>query len=232
MPKGQKDTYILCIETSTDICSVALCNRDIVVASQTSYEGNSHTEQLTIIISDILSDANIKMNDLSAIAISHGPGSYTSLRVGASTAKGLCYALDIPLIAIGSLDILASPLINKGIEAVIMPMIDARRMEVYTSIYNGSKVIKPSYSLIFDTETVDALKLDYGHLHICGSGAAKCVDLIGIEYCTLYHLTTDAIYMAKLAYNSFEKEVFENVAYYNPEYLKLPNITTTTKKFF
>lgn len=232
MPQGETNTYILCIETSTDVCSVALCNNSKVISSKSSDVPNSHTEQLTLIIAEVLKNADVLLSHLSAIAISHGPGSYTSLRVGASTAKGLCYTLDIPLIALGSLDILASSLNSSNLHGVIMPMIDARRMEVYTSIYIGDTLKKPMHALILESETIAELIEAYGHVHVCGSGAMKCYELIGQENATLHHTTANAIHMVDLAYIAYGNEAFEDVAYYNPEYLKSPNITISSKKFF
>jgi tRNA threonylcarbamoyladenosine biosynthesis protein TsaB len=226
-----RDPNILCIETSTEICSVAICKGEYLIASFTSETPNSHSEKLTLNIMEVLRQADMSMNQISAIAVSHGPGSYTSLRVGVSTAKALCYSCEIPLIAIDSLEILVSPILNMEVEGILMPMIDARRMEVYTAIYKSKIRVQPLHALIIDKE-INAVIEEYGKIHLCGSGADKCFKYLGSELSNLYHKNTDASYMCFLASEKYYSGIFEDVAYYNPEYLKGPNITTSQKKFF
>ncbi|WP_321539460.1 tRNA (adenosine(37)-N6)-threonylcarbamoyltransferase complex dimerization subunit type 1 TsaB [Flavobacterium piscinae] len=137
--------YILNIETSTKNCSVALAkDGEAVVCKEIAEMGYSHAEKLHVFIEEILSEANLQFSDLNAIAVSQGPGSYTGLRIGVSAAKGLCYALDIPLIAVDTLEVLASQISIE--EGLIIPMIDARRMEVYSAIFDKN------YQKIRDTK--------------------------------------------------------------------------------
>ena len=129
-------TYILNLETATKNCSVSISQHGkTILCKEIAESGYSHAERLHVFIEECLKESNITFKDLSAIAVSQGPGSYTGLRIGVSTAKGLCFALDLPLIAIDTLQVLASQLTIT--EGVIIPMIDARRMEVYSAIYNS-----------------------------------------------------------------------------------------------
>ena len=122
---------ILSIETSTEVCSVAIHNQELLIAEKESVEAYSHAERLAPLIEEILKDNNISRKELTAIAVSAGPGSYTGLRIGISTAKGLCYALDIPLITIGTLESMLESIKDNNVSNLLCPMLDARRMEVY-----------------------------------------------------------------------------------------------------
>ena len=129
---------ILSLETATTNCSVALASDGKVVASRSINSGYSHSEKINVFIQEVIAQAGVTLKDLQAVAVSSGPGSYTGLRIGISTAKGLCYALDIPLIAINTLDAMAQGF-NARKDELIVPMIDARRMEVYSAVYDSEK---------------------------------------------------------------------------------------------
>ena len=184
--------YILNIESATDICSIAISQDDEVLALQET-QGN-HAAQMTVMIEHCLKEAKLQMRDLSAVAISNGPGSYTSLRVGASVAKGICYALDIPMIAVDTLESLALAAFTAlhDMDALYCPMIDARRMEVYMAMYAANAVrnfpnnaLSRDYregvileesmkSLIIEAESFDGYFKKNKRIVFCGNGAEKC----------------------------------------------------------
>ena len=139
---------ILCLETSTDVCSVAICQNGQLLSCVEQVNTQNHAEEITLMINKSLKEAKISLQELSAVAVSAGPGSYTGLRIGVNTAKGLCFALEIPLIGLSSLEILANCVENCEGGSIIMPMIDARRMEVYMATYDHQ------YGLLSPTEAV------------------------------------------------------------------------------
>lgn len=219
--------YILNIETATKNCSVSLSkNGEIIAVKELSEEQFNHAEKLHSFIKEVLNEVHISLNDLSAIAVSKGPGSYTGLHIGVSAAKGLCYALDIPLIAIDTLAVLAEQLaIDSG---CIVPMIDARRMEVFTQVFdkklqpvsNAEALIVEEHSFSDLTETI----------HLIGDGALKCTTVLTAEK-FVYH--QDIIYpsakqMGRLSYKKYTENAFEDMAYFEPYYLK--DFILTTKK--
>jgi tRNA threonylcarbamoyladenosine biosynthesis protein TsaB len=188
---------------------------------------------ITLLIQDLFKDRLLRLSDIDAIAISHGPGSYTSLRVGASTAKSLSYTLDKPLIAIDALTILAAGVYGAAPGDTICPMIDARRMEVYMATYDHQKkAILPMQALILDDHSRSILAPNESKLHLCGSGAAKYYQNFGHPSMILHHIGTDATFMSELAYMHYNNQSYVDTAYYEPEYLKSPNITKSLKKFF
>ena len=171
---------ILCIETATQVCSVALITDKKIVALKESKEANSHSKFVTLMIDEMLCENNLNFSDLDAVAISKGPGSYTGLRIGVSTAKGFCYALDIPLISVGTLHSMALGAAKKipdkqnPDEILLCPMIDARRMEVYSALYdiNGNEVRKVMAEII-DKNSFDEF-LNTKKIIFFGDGAEKC----------------------------------------------------------
>ncbi|VXC17693.1 tRNA (Adenosine(37)-N6)-threonylcarbamoyltransferase complex dimerization subunit type 1 TsaB [Flavobacterium sp. 9AF] len=210
---------ILNIETATKNCSVSIAKEGkTLLCKEIATENFSHAEKLHVFIEAILEEANCSFKDIQAIAVSQGPGSYTGLRIGVSSAKGLCYALGIPLIAVDTLLLLASQL--KIEEGLVVPMIDARRMEVYTAIFDAN------YIKIRDTkaEVIDATayqEIDET-IHLIGDGASKLKGLLthpkfvfheGIEY-------PSAKEMSNLSYEKYKKSDFVDVAYFEPYYLK------------
>ncbi|MFI5221087.1 MAG: tRNA (adenosine(37)-N6)-threonylcarbamoyltransferase complex dimerization subunit type 1 TsaB [Bacteroidia bacterium] len=228
--------YILCIESATGICSVALLNNEQLVATIELKETNAHAGQLTILIDEVLRISGVGMNDLGAIAVSKGPGSYTGLRVGVSTAKGLCYALDIPLIGVETLDSLANhfisttnfkPFIQRSFNEVgqtsnyFIPMLDARRMEVYCKVFDENmKVVRDTKAEIIDEISFQEF-LEKGTVYFFGEGSSKCKKMIPHANAIFVDgIKCHAKYMAEAAYRSFSKNDFEDVAYFEPFYLK------------
>ncbi len=213
---------ILCIETSTDICSVALINDGQCIASLQHNTNNQHAATLTPLIEQLLKEQNITTRQLKAVAVSSGPGSYTGLRIGVSTAKGICYALSIPLISINSLHIIAQAIFDAEPDAQIaIPMIDARRMEVY------AETIKRNGEIISDTEAViinensfaDILKQN--DVFFGGNGSEKCNGVINSANARfISDIKPLAKNMAQLAQDKFNSQQFESVAYFEPFYLK------------
>lgn len=221
---------ILHFETSGPLCSVAVAQDGQQLALVEHPEVNAHAQQITLIMDAALAKAEVTLEEINAIAVSQGPGSYTGLRVSASAAKGICYAMDIPLIAISTLQSLAYTAAKMAgdKEAVYIPMIDARRMEVYTAVYDLDGVpLEPPHAKIIDASGYKDLVTTEGKTKIyCGSGAAKCKPLIGGSDTIWYdELRCRADNLIGLAHAKYEQAAFEDIAYYKPFYLKSPNIT-------
>jgi tRNA threonylcarbamoyladenosine biosynthesis protein TsaB len=228
---------ILNIETATDICSVALAEDGKLIAFR-EVQTLNHAGQLTLFIEKCLAEANVNMTDLDAVAISNGPGSYTALRVGSSTAKGICYALDLPMIAIDTLESLALTTFEevKDTEALYCPMIDARRLEVYGAIFSydteGSlSIIEKMQPIIVDSESFGSYFSDGKKLIFSGNGSDKCRPILVNEFARFYNTNCSAKHLIKLSFAAFKKMQFINVAYHTPQYLKAPNITTPKRIF-
>ncbi|AEW85741.1 tRNA (adenosine(37)-N6)-threonylcarbamoyltransferase complex dimerization subunit type 1 TsaB [Flavobacterium columnare NBRC 100251 = ATCC 23463] len=212
-------TYILHLETATRNCSVALAKEGGLVAVREIAElGYTHAEKLHIFIKEVLNEAQIEPKDLGAIAVSQGPGSYTGLRIGVSAAKGLCYALSIPLIAVDTLEVLARQI--KVSEGFIIPMIDARRMECYTAIFSVDYTLQRKVeSQIIEANTFFEFQ---EKIHLLGDGASKCKEVLNTTQ-FVYH--DQAIFpsskeMIEIAHQKFLKKDFVDVAYFEPFYLK------------
>ncbi|GGD46169.1 tRNA (adenosine(37)-N6)-threonylcarbamoyltransferase complex dimerization subunit type 1 TsaB [Muriicola marianensis] len=212
--------YILHLETASTNCSVSVAQDGILLSSREHNSPSfSHSEQLHIFIEEVIAKSGISLQDLDAIAVSKGPGSYTGLRIGVSSAKGLCYALDIPLISTRTLRSLALQI--KEEKGVIIPMLDARRMEVYTAVFSvDHKELEPTKALILQTDSFQ----DYaqkGPVYLVGSGAGKCRDFLQHpNFRILDHLVPTSTTMCKEAYEKFQAKQFEDVAYFEPYYLK------------
>jgi len=211
---------ILQLETASTNCSVSLSrNGELIGSKEHNSPSFSHSEQLHLFIKEVLADAGIVKEDLQAIAISKGPGSYTGLRIGVSSAKGLCYALDIPLISVLTLKGMAlQKKIDKG---VIIPMLDARRMEVYAAVFGPDyKELSPTKALIIKPDTFIEYA-DKGPVYIVGSGAAKCREVLNHPN---FHfdasIIPSSVTMSKEAHQTYEKGDFEDVAHFEPFYLK------------
>jgi len=210
---------ILNIETATKNCSVSLAeNGKTIAIKEFAGEGYTHAEKLHVFIEDVLQETGLDFKDLNAIAVSMGPGSYTGLRIGVSAAKGLCYALTIPLIAIDTLELLARKItIDSG---VIIPMIDARRMEAYTAIFDADyNKIREIKAEIIDAGFFDEIKQT---IHLTGDGAAKYRDVLPAGK-FVYH--DEAVYpssqeMSLLSFNKYKISDTVDVAYFEPFYLK------------
>lgn len=227
-------TLILHINSTTGICSVALSDGNTLLAYKETTEANSHTEVITLFIRDIMNEVQAQYKDLSAVSLASGPGSYTSLRVGCSTAKGICFAHDIPLITIPSLDILASSCMPFATEGdYIIPMIDARRMEVYTAVYDHAGIkLDQDHALILDeTAYSNYTNKNITH-HLAGNGAKKSLEVLPQEKVHYHEHFSSARYMLDLAYRAYLAKDFANLGYFEPFYLKGANVTKSKKKYF
>lgn len=222
--------YILHIETSTKQCSVALAYKGKPLSSRVlNSESFSHNEKLHLFISEVLEEANLKPKQLDAISVSKGPGSYTGLRIGVAAAKGFCFALDIPLIALNSLEILVQGVTQAEVELII-PMMDARRMEVYTAIFDGSKNwINQTSALVLNQDSFKEIVKDKTVLFL-GNGTNKFQELIPEINLThsFENNYPNAIDMVELTWGKYISEDFESLAYFEPFYLK--DFQTTTPK--
>ena len=213
---------ILSIETSTDVCSVALSNEGKCLKSEVLRGTASHASNLTPMIMRVMESASLTYADLDAVAVSSGPGSYTGLRIGASTAKGIAYASGKKLIAVPTLSILAHAIFENAPEAQIAcPMLDARRMEVYTSlIMRDGQIVSPTQAMIVD-ETAFGTVLAHSEIVFGGNGADKCRSVITSGNAKfLEGIEPLAFYMGPLAYQRLVSGQTENVAYFEPFYLK------------
>lgn len=209
---------ILNLETATRNCSVALAQEGkVITVRELATEGYSHAEKLHVFIDEVIHESGINYTDLKAVAVSKGPGSYTGLRIGVSAAKGLCYALGIPLIAVNTLEVLASQV--NAASGTIVPLIDARRMEAYCAWFDGAIEIKPTYSEILTEDSFSSAK---GPIHLAGDCLGKCKSVLSGER-FVYHddiVFPSASALAKLSYRKFAGNQFEDVAYFEPFYLK------------
>ncbi len=239
---------ILSIESGTEVCSVALGEEGELVAlrendSAASLDGNRiHGSSLALYVHEILQERGLGVEDLDAVAIGSGPGSYTGLRIGVSTAKGLCYGSGKPLIAVDSLTALADIALEEheaGIAdipegATLVPMIDARRMEVFCRpfrVANGAaEPLGPTEALIISGENFAAERASAGGLVIFGDGAAKCAEVL--PGARLLNIASSARGMVALAEAKYRRGEFEDVAYFEPHYLKDFVVTTAKRKVF
>lgn len=227
-------SFILCIETATEICSVALVSETKVLSLCEDHYGNAHASRLTLLIDEVVKKAGISLRQLDAIAVSKGPGSYTGLRVGVSTAKGLCYTLEKPLIAINTLQSLTNHFLKNQPSAIrhlqLIPMLDARRMEVYCAVYDENlNELKPTEAKIIDEQSF-AEELNNGMVYFFGNGASKCKSVIKHPNAVFVdHINSSASGLQELVVKAFEEKQFEDVAYMEPFYLK-DFVATTPKK--
>jgi tRNA threonylcarbamoyladenosine biosynthesis protein TsaB len=221
---------ILNIDTTTDIGSVCISKDKQVLAIENGSTRYSHAKETTILIESCLKSAAISLNDLDAVAISKGPGSYTSLRIGTSIAKGICYALNKPLIAVDTLASLAmaSSKVEKG--DLYAPMIDARRMEVYTALYDSAQQnIEAVQALILDEDSFKTALQEQKRIVLSGNGCEKIKKVKKHPSLLFTNILCHATHLVPLAYKAFTNATFESVAYFEPMYLKPPNITTPKK---
>ncbi|HCC69789.1 MAG TPA: tRNA (adenosine(37)-N6)-threonylcarbamoyltransferase complex dimerization subunit type 1 TsaB [Bacteroidales bacterium] len=212
---------ILCIETATTVCSVALCHNDNVLDIQESSKEKSHASLLTVFIDDILKKNNTRAFDLDAVAVSKGPGSYTGLRIGVSTAKGIAYAAGTPLIAVSTTELMFYGGRTLGDYDYYCPMIDARRFEVYTAVYDkeGNELEDIRAEIVTENSYRDIL--DKGKTLFFGDGAAKCSKIINHPSAFFNDsFQISSRYMCNPASNALKNKLFEDVAYFEPFYLK------------
>ena len=227
---------ILLIESSTALCSVALAEGGAITSYKESSAPKAHASLTAVFIRDILSERGITLNDCDAVCVSMGPGSYTGLRVGVSTAKGLCFGSGKPLMAVGTLDTLVAqareiPGLDGDLKYVI-PMIDARRMEVYTAVFTPEgKQLTPTAPAIID-ENSFAEQLEQGVCLFIGDGAGKCADVIRHPNAHFIQCNPKASAMLDPAMSAYKEKRFEDVAYFEPFYLKEFVATVSKKKLF
>ncbi|MEI7498980.1 MAG: tRNA (adenosine(37)-N6)-threonylcarbamoyltransferase complex dimerization subunit type 1 TsaB [Bacteroidota bacterium] len=235
---------ILCIETATEICSVALARDEKLLEIKESSVRNVHSAMLTLFIDEIVKSSGFKMDDLDAIAVSMGPGSYTGLRIGVATSKGLCYALDKPLISVPTLQAMAagmndklqmkngksadtlqhqkSKIGNQNLKILFCPLIDARRMEVFSELYDKEgKSVREVKAEIIDDYSFQGFLSD-NRVVFAGPGADKCQpflrDHTNAQF--LMGFRTSAQFMIGIAEKKYSQSQFENLAYFEPFYLK------------
>jgi tRNA threonylcarbamoyladenosine biosynthesis protein TsaB len=211
--------YILNIETATRNCSVSLAlEGQTVLCKEIAEQGYSHAEKLHVFIEEILKDAGITVRELKAIAISKGPGSYTGLRIGVSAAKGLCYALQIPLISVDTLQVMAQKVTQN--DGLIVPMIDARRMEVYSAVFdsNHKKIMEVQAEVLTANSYAEMPETIY----FVGDCQEKCQTVLTRDN---FVFLPDIVFpsaneMSPISFGKFTKNDFEDVAYFEPFYLK------------
>ena len=216
---------ILNIETSTDVCSVAISDNGQVIFNKEDHSGPNHAVKLGVYVDEALSFIDAHGIPLEAVAVSCGPGSYTGLRIGVSMAKGICYGRDVKLISIPTLELMAVPVLlgehPAEEDALIVPMLDARRMEVYAKVMDRAlKEVRPVQADIVDADTYKEY-LDRGTVYFFGNGAEKCMEVINHPNARLVKgIEPLAKNMAPLAEKRFVEGKFEDVAYFVPFYLK------------
>lgn len=221
---------ILNIETSTDVCSICVAKDGHVLSIRETERSYSHSEVIAVFIDECIKEAGLSMNDLDAVAVSKGPGSYTALRIGASTAKGICFALSIPLLSVGTLEALSKSVIDKaGSRDLVIPMIDARRKEVYHCIYkpDGELLVDVS-PIILDDQTFKEYS-GYDNLLFCGDGVPKSKDILDLKNAAFYEEECSSKQMIRISEEKFLNNHFEDISYYEPFYYKGPNITVQKK---
>ena len=241
---------IILIETSTALCSVALAEGGDIVAYRESSAPKAHASLTAVFIDEMLKERGLTIADCDAVCVSMGPGSYTGLRVGVSTAKGLCFGSGKPLIAVGTLDTLvaqAATVIPSEVEGspaqFIIPMVDARRMEVYTAVFESSVIPSeaegsPAFTQVTETapaiieQTSFAEYLEQGPCLFIGDGAGKCADVIKHPNARFCQCWPKASAMLAPAMKAYKEKRFEDVAYFEPFYLKEFVATVSKKKLF
>ena len=218
---------ILCLETATPVCSVALNEACCTLALRETEGQNAHSEKITNFIREAMETAKIDYRQLDAVAVSKGPGSYTGLRIGVSTAKGICYAADLPLMAIDTLEAMAYGMKEKLSSQIaendlLIPMIDARRMEVYASIFDAKlNKIQDTAALVIDENSFEELQKDH-HLWLFGDGAPKLKKVFENQtnISIIEGFKPSAAFMRPLAEKALREKDFVDVAYFEPFYLK------------
>ncbi len=219
-------TTILLIETSTSVCSVGISQNGEIIALRESFDQNSHAGLVSVFVGELMNECGLRFDELDAIAVSKGPGSYTGLRIGVSSAKGICYGADKPLLALETLTAMASGFATQYASELrtndlLCPMIDARRLEVYTSLFTPEQEkIRETEAVILDANSYS----DYLKSHriwFFGDGAPKCNEILtNPNVLIINDFYPSARYMASLAQSRFVAKQFENTAYFEPFYLK------------
>lgn len=214
--------FLLSIETSTEVCSVALHDDGNLVITSEFHVEYSHASRLGVLIDQIMNAAEVMPNQLGAVAVSSGPGSYTGLRIGTSLAKGLCFSLDIPLISVGTLQLMAGQMrATNATDAIMCPMIDARRMEVYCLLMDSDfKIIHPTAAVVIDETSFASLLADRKIIFF-GNGSGKCKDIINHENSIFVdNVFPRASFLGVMGFQRWREKHFENVEQFEPFYLK------------
>ena len=234
-------SLILCIETGTDVCSVGIAKDGELLSLRESDEGRDHARKVGVFVDELLRETGIAPDELDAVAVGKGPGSYTGLRIGVSFAKGLCYGLQKPLVAVGSLDALTEVALEDyeaGIlsvpeweRALLCPMVDARRMEVYAQVFDAEGHPQNEVSAeVVDAGSFGAFRSQGRPFVIFGSGARKCAEVL--PDALLVEVTPSARGLARLAQQALDAGQTVDIAYFEPFYLKDFVVTTSRKKLF
>lgn len=213
---------ILSLETSTTVCSVALHEGEKLLAMAEVHQEHSHASKLASLIDEVAKAAGVELKGINAVAISSGPGSYTGLRIGTSTAKGLCYALSIPLIAIGTLEILAAQVnVSNVMKYWLCPMIDARRMEVYSRLSDdGNRTVRDVEAKIIDEKSFEEYLID-NRIIFFGNGAEKCRSVMNHPNAFFISgITPSASQLGRMAFLKFRNNEVEDLVHFEPYYLK------------
>ena len=231
-----RKSRIILIETSASLCSVALAEEGVVTAYRESAGGREHAALTAPFVSEVLDERGLKVSDCCAVCVSAGPGSYTGLRVGSSTAKGLCFGAGIPLISVSTPDIVVAKaisgrLVPDGCTAIV-PMIDARRMEVYSAVYSPSGERLTDIAPVVAEGPESFPDLPEGKVLFVGDGALKCREALAGLDADFAELVADAASMAPLAFAKLKALAFENLAYFEPFYLKDFVATVSRKKLW
>lgn len=227
---------IILIETSTSLCSTALVEDGKVVCERLSTEPRAHASMTAPYVNEMLKERGLGVKDCNAVAVSKGPGSYTGLRVGVSTAKGLCFGAGILLISVGTLDTLVWQAMDEGLIPegcrFVVPMVDARRMEVYTAIFTpDGKQVTPTEAMVVGEDSFKE-QLSEGPVLFIGDGAGKCQGVINTYNAHFVQCCPKASGMTRPAVAALNEGKFEDVAYFEPYYLKEFMTTTSKKKLF
>lgn len=236
-------SLILCIETGTDICSAALSKNGKMIALRESNEGRDHARRVGVFVNELLKENSLDSAELDAVAVGKGPGSYTGLRIGVAFAKGLCYGIQKPLIAIDSLKSLASCAVEEyqmGIidvedwgQARLCPMIDARRMEVYAEVFDTDlNSLSEVEAHIISPESFAEFITPKSEFLIFGNGAEKCVEILNNQQVKYLKIDSSARGLCQIAQQKFDKTEFEDIAYFEPFYLKDFIVIKSKKKIF
>lgn len=225
---------LLNIESATEICSVCLSNDEEVLAFEDLSEKFRHSEKMTLLIESVLKKSKKRISDLDAVVLSSGPGSYTSLRVGASVAKGICYGAEKPLISVSTMQALAWGAREKFETAEPMfyrPVLDARRMEVYTQLFDAELVAQDELTPEIVDDKTFLTELEKGIVVFAGSGAAKLQKVVKHPNARFLSLNCSSQFLVPYGFKKFSENNFEEFASYEPIYLKPPNITTPKRVF-
>lgn len=212
---------ILCLETATTNCSVAIgVNGKVEVLIEEDTQNYSHSEQLHVFVDRAIEQCPFSINEIDAIGVSMGPGSYTGLRIGVSAAKGLCFALDVPLIAVPTLESMANQ-VDLGKDELVIPLLDARRMEVYSSVFDSDySNIRETKAEIITEESFNEY-LDFSKVFLVGNGSEKCKGILKSSVFSFQpKVVPSARELVALAENKYKIGDFEDVAYFEPFYLK------------